>query len=468
MAEVPPEDIKLDNIEITPAHDGPSVDPVGTDQLEDELIAEIEPAKTEERSGLRKLLASAVGTDLTSMAVPVTYNEPLSFLQRMCEYLQYHHLLDKANNCEDPYIRMLYVTTFAVTCFAGTDRKVKPFNPLLGETFEYIDESIGFKFHSEQVSHHPPIGASHCETNDWVYYQTQSVKTKFLGNSLDVTPIGVSHVVLKKYNEHYQWPNIKTIVHNLIIGSMWVDHFGPCPVTVFRSETGEPIPIRGDLRFKECGWFGRGWHEIEGSVLDTSSGSPKGRPMLDFSGKWTEQVIAVATASSKQLVDANNSLVFTTKGPSVVWKHTNGLTTNPTFIKHDWTDVTVKLALTTPETLKCIPLTDARLREDRYLLEIGDIKKASSAKHQLEEAQRARKRHRDGSTPPIAWSPRFFELARYADGTVVKNMIGDDQWISKGNYWTEREERIKRYAAANKTATYEDANKQWRFARDWK
>lgn len=95
MAEVPPEDIKLDNIEITPAHDGPSVDPVGTDQLEDELIAEIEPAKTEERSGLRKLLASAVGTDLTSMAVPVTYNEPLSFLQRMCEYLQYHHLLDK-------------------------------------------------------------------------------------------------------------------------------------------------------------------------------------------------------------------------------------------------------------------------------------------------------------------------------------------------------------------------------------
>lgn len=29
----------------------------------------------------------------------------------------------KANNCEDPYIRMLYVTTFAVTCFAGTDRK---------------------------------------------------------------------------------------------------------------------------------------------------------------------------------------------------------------------------------------------------------------------------------------------------------------------------------------------------------
>jgi len=37
----------------------------------------------------------------------------------------------------------------------------KPFNPLLGETFEM--ETAEFRFIAEQVSHHPPITAWHCE-----------------------------------------------------------------------------------------------------------------------------------------------------------------------------------------------------------------------------------------------------------------------------------------------------------------
>jgi hypothetical protein len=35
----------------------------------------------------------------------------------------------------------------------------KPFNPLLGETFEYVTDD--FEFISEQVSHHPPITANY-------------------------------------------------------------------------------------------------------------------------------------------------------------------------------------------------------------------------------------------------------------------------------------------------------------------
>lgn len=42
----------------------------------------------------------------------------------------------------------------------GTARK--PFNPLLGETYEFIDENS--KTILEQISHHPPILAFHTET----------------------------------------------------------------------------------------------------------------------------------------------------------------------------------------------------------------------------------------------------------------------------------------------------------------
>lgn len=373
---------------------------------------------------------------------------------------------------------------------------MKPFNPLLGETFEFVDEKKEFYFHSEQVSHHPPIGASHCETPNWTFYQTQSVKTKFLGNSLDVTPIGVSHVVLKKYNEHYQWPNIKTIVHNLIIGRMWVDHFGPCPVTVSKNDTNEPLPVKGDLKYKQCGWFGRGWHEIEGFIVGLGNAPAGAFPstkrakkgededsvkMLELSGKWTEQVSATATSHGKGLSCKTSGLTFDSKTPTLVWKHTNGLTQDPAFVKHEWSDVTVGLVTINDEILRQIPLTDARLREDRYYLQQGDIKKASSSKHTLEEAQRARKRNRDAaaaqssssgapasSSHAATWAPRYFEVQRAADGSAAKNMLGDEQWVSKGNYWDVRQQRIQQNAANNKAASMEDAAKLWRLQKDWK
>lgn len=85
-----------------------SEDPVvSTNEMEDELIDEEDPMKSNERSGLQKLLSSAIGTDLTSMAVPVTYNEPLSFLQRMCEYLKYSVLLDKVCDYKNGKFRYL-------------------------------------------------------------------------------------------------------------------------------------------------------------------------------------------------------------------------------------------------------------------------------------------------------------------------------------------------------------------------
>ena len=37
----------------------------------------------------------------------------------------------------------------------------KPFNPLLGETYELINDN--FDLIAEQVSHHPPVTAAYCK-----------------------------------------------------------------------------------------------------------------------------------------------------------------------------------------------------------------------------------------------------------------------------------------------------------------
>lgn len=64
-------------------------------EVEDVPEDEEEPLKSENRSSLSKLIGKAIGLDITKIALPVTYNEPLSFIQRMTEYLQFSDLLDE-------------------------------------------------------------------------------------------------------------------------------------------------------------------------------------------------------------------------------------------------------------------------------------------------------------------------------------------------------------------------------------
>ncbi len=57
---------------------------------------------------------------------------------------------------EDSLRRMVYIATYNVACyFLIEGRCFKPFNPLLGETYELVTDK--FRFFSESVSHHPPV-----------------------------------------------------------------------------------------------------------------------------------------------------------------------------------------------------------------------------------------------------------------------------------------------------------------------
>jgi len=63
---------------------------------------------------------------------------------------------------------MLYVATKIIAHFwVIPKRTVKPFNPLLGETYELVTPNM--RFFSEQVSHHPPIMACTCEGENYEY-----------------------------------------------------------------------------------------------------------------------------------------------------------------------------------------------------------------------------------------------------------------------------------------------------------
>lgn len=102
------------------------------------------------------ILKNSIGKDLSKITLPVYFNEPTSMLQRMAEDAEYIDLLDKASRQRGATERILFIAAFAMSNYSSTiGRVAKPFNPLLGETYEYCREDKQFRYISEQVSHHP-------------------------------------------------------------------------------------------------------------------------------------------------------------------------------------------------------------------------------------------------------------------------------------------------------------------------
>ena len=82
----------------------------------------------------------------------INFNEPLSFLQRLTEEFEYSDCLDNAAKC-DQWEQMCWLAAFTISAYSTTTTRTgKPFNPLLGETFEFDRrDDLGWRSITEQV-----------------------------------------------------------------------------------------------------------------------------------------------------------------------------------------------------------------------------------------------------------------------------------------------------------------------------
>lgn len=339
--------------------------------------------KQEDRDGYWKMMQKYIGSDVTSMVtLPVLIFEPMSMLQRMAELMEYSYLLDLADECEDPYMRLVYASSWFISVYYCVERPWKPFNPILGETYEMVNHG-GITFIAEQVSHHPPIGAAHAENEHFTYDLTSKVKTKFLGNSLDVYPVGRTRLTLKKDGVVLELVPPPTKVHNLIFGRTWIDSPGEMVLT--NVTTGDKVV----LYFQPCGWFGAGRYEVDGYVYNSNE-----EPKILMTGKWNESM-------SYQPCDLDGEPL-----PGTELKEAWRIAKLPENDKFQYTYFTHKLNSldTAPKKLLA---SDSRLRPDRYALERGDLAKAGLEKSSLEERQRAEKRNREANGHEF--TPRWFD-----------------------------------------------------------
>lgn len=75
--------------------------------------------------------------------------------------MYFTNFLTDASKELDSLKRLILVATWSVTSnMLIIGRTAKPFNPLLGETYELVTPK--YRFFAEQVSHHPPIQCMNC------------------------------------------------------------------------------------------------------------------------------------------------------------------------------------------------------------------------------------------------------------------------------------------------------------------
>lgn len=359
---------------------------------------------------------------MTKMTLPVSFNEPTSLLQRCAEDMEYADLLDIASERAESTERMVYVAAFAASEYASTiGRVAKPFNPLLGETFEYARPDKEYRFFIEQVSHHPPIGAAWAESPRWTYWGESAVKSKFYGKSFDINPLGTWFLRLRMKGggeELYTWKKVTTSVIGIITGSPTVDNYGPMEVKNWT--TGEVCV----LEFKARGWKVSSAYQIAGRVADG-----EGKTRFSMGGRWNSKIYArltpgydadVAEPKDKELGGIGEGKAF------VVWEANE----RPVGIPFNLTPFVVTLNDINEKLRPWLPPTDTRLRPDQRAMEDGEYDFAAAEKGRVEEKQRAKRREREERGEEFV--PCWFERS-------VCEVTGEGYWRFNGRYWGVRE-----------------------------
>ncbi|KAG6002163.1 hypothetical protein E4U21_003410 [Claviceps maximensis] len=373
------------------------------------------------------ILKSMIGKDMTKMTLPVSFNEPTSLLYRCGEDMEYADLLDLAADRTDSIERLVYVAAFAASVYASTiGRVAKPFNPLLGETFEYVRPDKNYRFFIEQVSHHPPIGAAWAESPKWEYWGESAVKSKFYGKSFDINPLGTWFLRLRPTaggkEELYTWKKVTTSVIGIITGNPTVDNYGPMEIKNWT--TGETAV----LDFKARGWKASSAYQISGKVLDAD-----GNVRVSMGGRWNSKLYARLTPGYEATVDGSKEAGPVHTGamtdPSrayLVWE-ANG---RPEGIPFNLTPFVLTFNHIDDQLRPWLAPTDSRLRPDQRAMEDGEYDFAATEKTRLEEAQRARRKAREARGEEFA--PAWFTKARC-------EVTGDSYWKFSGKYWEQRE-----------------------------
>jgi hypothetical protein len=225
---------------------------------------------------LTLLKSIKIGSDLSKISNPITFDKGISHLERMADIMYPTDAVIGLYKNPSPKDRFLSILKIILAGQSPAPRfnilsNEKPFNPIIGEEFHchwnHSDGSQTF-YVAEQVTHHPPHTAVYLynRANNYTAVTSLIMHSKFTGNKVTAGGKGMCqiHILLapdgtkETYNVTFPTVNVR----GLIFGKACFELGDELVVTCVQTQ------LEAKIQFKKG-------HKVNGNVSDISSKKPK-------------------------------------------------------------------------------------------------------------------------------------------------------------------------------------------------
>lgn len=339
-------------------------------------------------------------------SLPVSYNEPISMLQRCIEPFQFFSFINKSFQSDKIEDKLIYLSVFIISeYYLNINRILKPFNPLLGETFEYYDKDRKFFAFAEQVSHHPPISAFMIKNENICVYSDTKHKHKliFIKGAVELSftsNVNVLYTSEGLLTNHFIYNKPQLILKNLIYG---YPHYDVSGVVVLKDLKNENFS--SEISFLD---------ENNGKLGEVTCQIFKNKKIIYYiKGNWTSKL---------SLYSADNEYMHD------IWSIPDeNFVKNKNYLDNYLLSSYAYDLNHLPSSLKeYLPVSDSRFRPDQREYEIGNIEIAEELKAKLEKKQRERSKQNEESK--VLYNPYYFRLITDKNGMYYFPNKERDYW----------------------------------------
>ena len=363
--------------------------------------------------------------------LPIQFNEPLNTLQRECERFIFCDLLNKASDEKTPEMKMAYITAFITAEMSmSIGRVLKPMIPLVGETFEYVDNNLHYRFFGEEVQRVPShVSAYIAEGDKWKYWADNRNTTsfRFFAGAYGVDFGNKIHLELlnpdkkngnKKKFDTFIYNRPSTLLKGILINKLHYDYNGE--VTITSPDYPDMICTVEYLANND-----------EEGIIEGKITKGEDNIIYNIGGNWKKEIY-ITDAKNE-----NKKILFTVKEEDFFKNSLDG------YIIPQYC---CNLNYLTDELKNVLPVTDTRFRPDQKEYEIGSTEKSQQIKKVIEGMQIYKQEILDKSKneyQPYYFSNEYNEESK------------DFVFMYKGGYWEDRAKKKFKLKDIFDTTEYE-------------
>ena len=300
--------------------------------------------------------------------LPIQLNEPLNTLQRECERFIFCDLLNKASDEQKPEMKFALIAAFITAEMSmSLGRILKPMIPLVGETFEYVDNDLKYRFFAEEVQRMPGhISAFIVEGEKWKYWgdNRNTSSFRFFSGAFGVDFGNKIHLELLNKNKNkkedifdkFLYNRPSTLLKGILVNKLHYDFNGEITITSpdypnilcnieYISDYNEEGIIKGKI--------------VKGEDLDS------GEIIYLIGGNWKKEIYITDA-------DENNKNVLFTVKEEEFFKNSAEKYVIPQYC--------CNLNYLPDKLKEVIPVSDTRNRPDQKEYEVGSTEKSQKKK----------------------------------------------------------------------------------------